>query len=418
MDYGELSPHLLGSRLQLAFADGTSEVERHAYYSVLYHRAYQEALRRDRPAGFVIGRASTLGGQAHVDCIWPGDLDNDFADHREIDADGDPAVGGLPAAVHEIQSLSVSGFPSFGSDTGGYRGGAPASEVLVRWAAHTAFTPIMQVGGAGENHNPWDATLYPEPWVLPAMRKFMKTHQQLVPYLHALVRRAATDALPPVLPIGLVYPDDAAAREEGCAYFLGERMLVAPACRGENPRQVHLPAGTWIDGWTGDVRSGPSDVAVPNPLDSIPVFLAPGAVVPLFPPDVDTMVPTTDPAAVHVWDSDGALVFRVVPAEAGDPGEAEVFGPDGETRDAYVSVALDGECQRFDQTPAVPSSAFAATILEVDWHVFSDSAPSSAGGFAEVASLIDVLDGCDRCWYYDASNGKVYASPIPDSICR
>lgn len=418
LDYGELTPHLFGSRLNLRFHDGRTESELHAAYSVLYHQAYQEALRRDRPEGFIIGRASTLGGQPHVDCIWPGDLDRDFSDHREPNAQGNPSVGGLPAAVHALQSLSVSGFPTFGSDTGGYRGGAPTSEVLVRWAAHTAFTPVMQIGGGGDSHNPWDTSLYPGDWVLPAMRKFMKTHQQLVPYLFSLVRRASAEGAPPVLPVGLAYPGDPDLREDGCAYMLGERMLVAPACRGEDPRRVRLPAGTWVDWWTGEVRSGPAVVDIPNPIDSIPVFLAPGAVVPLFPAEVDTMVPSIDPAVVYAWESGGALVFRVVPAQEGRPGEGRVFGPDGAATDAYLSVALDGDCQRFDRVPPVVSTRFRATVIEIDWRVFSGSPPSSVGGFAPAASVDDVFAGCGGCWFHDAAAGKVYATPIPSAACR
>lgn len=417
LDYGEIFVGLLGSRLDVTYGDGGTEADWHARYAILYDRAYRAALEADRPDGFLIGRGSAMGGQADVDCIWPGDLENDLSDFGEDRGDGERSVGGLSSAVHGLMSLSVSGFPVFGSDTGGYRGGLPASEALVRWGAHTAFTPVMQVGGAGRSHNPWDTTLFPEPWVLSAMRKFMKTHQRLVPYLYDRVCRAHQGTVPPILPLGLAYADDPAARADGCAYLLGDRMLVAPACRGEDPRRVHLPAGTWVDWWTGEVHEGPADLAMPNPIDAIPVFLAAGAVVPLFPHEVDTMVPSTDPEVVSIGTAESPLVWRVVPAGVDGPGEGTVWAADGCPDDVSgtLRVVADGDCQRFE---GGTQDRLPAAVLELDWQAFSDAAPREVSGFARAADRDAVLAGCDRCWFHDAADGKLYASPVPASICR
>ncbi len=423
LDYGELLVTIAGSRLGVRFADGTSEAETHNRYSILYHRAYRAALDADRPDGFVIGRASTLGGQADVDCIWPGDLDNDLSYAGEPNAEGDAAVGGLPAAVHALQSLAVSGFPTFGSDTGGYRGGAPTSEVLVRWAAHTAWTPVMQVGGAGDSHNPWDTALYPEDWVLPAMRRSMKLHQRLFPYLYATVCAAAHGAGPPsVMPLGLVWPDDDAAVADDCAYLLGRDVLVAPGCRGEDPRRVHLPQGTWVDWWSGDVRAGPVDLDVANPRDAAPAFLRTGAIVPLLAAEVDTLVPTADDATVHAWTPRAPLTLRVVPPAADaeavwrGAGHADTVArcPDDGSGLTEVRAAWDGGCL----TLAVASDD-PAPQLELDWQAAAAAAPASVPGFAEAATVEDVLGGtCTDCWFHDAVTGKLFATPVPARICR
>lgn len=423
LDYGELLVSIVGSRLGVRFADGTTEAETHARYSILYHRAYRAALEADRPDGFIIGRGSTLGGQAEVDCIWPGDLDNDLSYAGEPNDEGEAAVGGLPAAVHALQSLAVSGFPTFGSDTGGYRGGAPASEVLVRWAAHTAWTPVMQVGGAGNSHNPWDTALYPEDWVLPEMRRSMKLHQRLFPYLYAAVCAAAHDPGPPsVMPIGLVWPDDAAAVADDCAYLLGRDVLVAPGCRGEDPRRVHLPRGTWVDWWSGDVRSGPVDFDAPNPRDAAPAFLRAGAIVPLLAAEVDTLVPTTEATTVYAWASRAPLTLRVVPPAAGTEarwrgaGHPDTVGrcPDDGSGLTEVRVAWDGDCLVFDVASADP-----APRLELDWQAASAAAPSAVPGFTEAPAVEDVLGGtCAACWFREETTGKLFATPVPARICR
>ena len=203
LDYGELTVELIGSRLGLRFADGSTEAETHNVYSVLYHRAYRAAVDAERPDGFLIGRASALGGQADVDCIWPGDLNSDLSVFGEDTPDG-PSVGGLASAVDALQSLAVSGFPTFGSDTGGFRNGAPTSDTLVRWAGHTAFTPVMDRRRRGLTQSV-DSTQFPEAWVLPSMRRLVKLQRHL-PYLYELVcgRRSRLLAVGPAA--GLAYP--------------------------------------------------------------------------------------------------------------------------------------------------------------------------------------------------------------------
>jgi hypothetical protein len=200
-------------------------------------------------------------------------------------------------------------------------------------------------------------------------------------------------------------------------------MLVAAACRGEDPRRVHLPAGAWVDWWTGDVRTGPADFDAANPIESIPVFLAPGAIVPLLPAEADTMVQTADPSAVFAWDAEGPLVARVAPPAAGSSAE---FGAADDPCDggrigfrAAVSADADGRCIRFS---SLRSRDFAATVLELDWQAFSPSPPGTVAGegdaYDEAAGAEDVLLGCDDCWFHDEATGKVFASPIPDSVCR
>ncbi|MBI5499499.1 MAG: glycoside hydrolase family 31 protein [Deltaproteobacteria bacterium] len=422
LDYGELTVSLVGSRLGLRFADGSTEAETHNVYSTLYHRAYRAAVDADRPDGFLIGRASTLGGQQDVDCIWPGDLDSDLSYPGDETPDG-PSVGGLASAVHALQSLAVSGFPTFGSDTGGFRNGAPTSETLVRWAAHTAFTPVMQLGGGGDSHNPWDTTQFPEDWVLPAMRKLMKLHQQLFPYLYVLVCEAAADpSRPSVMPLGLVYPDDNAAREDDCAYLLGPRLLVAPGCRGEDPRRVHLPAGTWVDWWTGDVHAGPTDIDAPNPVDAAPVFLAAGAIVPMLPAELDTMVETGAADTVDPGDAAGPHRLRIVPA-IGEETTWDITAVPEDLRSGFAGVVAEARVQTRDDCVSLNVTRRdegAAVVLELDWQVVSPEAPGRVEGvsFVEAPDVETVLDGCDGCWFHDGTTGKVFASPVPARVCR
>ncbi|MEZ4338532.1 MAG: glycoside hydrolase family 31 protein [Sandaracinaceae bacterium] len=184
LDYAEdIIVEVLGARLDYHFSDGRTERELHNVFSSLYHVPYRRALDEGggEDGGFLLVRASSWGGQSVADIVWPGDLDNDL---REA---GTREVGGLPAAISGLVTLAASGFPNFGSDTGGYRGGMPTRESLLRWAEHTAFTPILQLGGAGQHHNPW---LY-DAEAGAIYRDLARAHMDLVPFFRVHAIRAS-----------------------------------------------------------------------------------------------------------------------------------------------------------------------------------------------------------------------------------
>ncbi|MDH5493189.1 MAG: hypothetical protein OEY14_14645, partial [Myxococcales bacterium] len=281
LDYAEdVVPELLGQRTQMRFSDGSSEREMHNVYNMRYHEPYRRALDAQSPeGGFLLVRASAYGGQQIADIVWPGDLDNDLREGL------DGEVGGLPAAITALQSLAASGFPNFGSDTGGYRGGMPTREALLRWAEHTAFTPILQLGGDGAHHNPW--LLDAEAGAI--YRRLARAHMDLVPYLRSYAIRAAETGLPPVNAPALAYPDDPGSALDPYAYLLGDDLFVAPVITpGATERSLHLPPGRWIHFFTRLPYEGSAALTVPAPLGMPPVFIRAGAILPLLPADLDT----------------------------------------------------------------------------------------------------------------------------------
>ena len=54
---------------------------------------------------------------------------------------------------------------------------------------------------------------------------------------------------------------------------------------------MYLPAGQWVDYWTGVATSGGRTVVVDAPLDVLPLWVRAGAVLPKIPEDVMTLVP-------------------------------------------------------------------------------------------------------------------------------
>lgn len=63
--------------------------------------------------------------------------------------------------------------------------------------------------------------------------------------------------------------------------MFGEDLLVAPVLNEDTFKTVSFPSGVWTSLWDGKTVSGPVELKVDAPLDTIPVYLRPGAVLPL-----------------------------------------------------------------------------------------------------------------------------------------
>lgn len=68
-------------------------------------------------------------------------------------------------------------------------------------------------------------------------------------------------------------------------FLAGDDFLVAPVCEDATTRDgIYLPEGTWVDYWSGRVHQGPTAIdGYQAPLDTLPLFVRAGAVVPQFP---------------------------------------------------------------------------------------------------------------------------------------
>src|SRR5581483_8208819 len=71
------------------------------------------------------------------------------------------------------------------------------------------------------------------------------------------------------------HPDDERIWEFPLQWMLGDALLVAPVCEpGVDVQPVYVPAGEWVDAWSGSPVAGGAVVEVDAPLDRIPVLCA------------------------------------------------------------------------------------------------------------------------------------------------
>jgi alpha-D-xyloside xylohydrolase len=121
-------------------------------------------------------------------------------------------------------------------------------------------------------------------------------------------------------------PQDPLAWRAEHQYRLGQSMLVAPIVGEEPERDVYLPAGVWVDWWSGAVHSGPAMIRTHCPLHEFPLFAAAGALIP------------TAPLSQHV--PDGPWREITLLSFGGLPAKAEIRDDDGVT---LVTARREGD---------------------------------------------------------------------------
>jgi alpha-D-xyloside xylohydrolase len=109
----------------------------------------------------------------------------------------------------------------------------------------------------------------------------LRLRERLRPYVHAQMRVAARQGIPPMRPLFVDFPGDQGAWLAEDQFLFGPDLLIAPVLQpGAGQREVYLPAGSaWVDAATGGRHDGGSGVTVPVTLDRIPVFTREGAKV-------------------------------------------------------------------------------------------------------------------------------------------
>lgn len=185
--------------------------------------------------------------------------------------------GGLREQIRAAQTAGVAGASVWGSDIGGYTGGTVTPDLFVRWAQFAAVLPIFEVGGDGANARFWQLGA----GAVAGLRAAATLHYELVPYLYALAVRASRTGLPVVRPLGLDWPTDARAWSSDLELTVGSQLLAAPVTDGRTSSSVYLPAGSWIDLFSGRRYTGGRAVSRRNGPRDFPLYLRSGAAIPL-----------------------------------------------------------------------------------------------------------------------------------------
>jgi alpha-D-xyloside xylohydrolase len=285
-DFGEYTP------LDGRAASGARGMELHNLYPLQYHCGAHATA--PRAARFV--RSGWTGSARCSPIVWGGDPTVDWG------------FDGLRSTVVNGLTMGLSGVSTWGSDIGGFFAlfeNRLTPELLIRWIQVGAVSGVMRTQANGiripDSPRPqiWD------PEVIDHWRRWAKLRTQLYPYLAAATRAYRRTGLPVMRHLALVHPGDRRALAADDQFMFGPDLLAAPVLdQGATRRRLYLPRGRWIDLWRS-ARYGERDGAltlrrarvlgggraatVPAPLAELPLLARAGTLLPLLPPDVDTL---------------------------------------------------------------------------------------------------------------------------------
>jgi alpha-D-xyloside xylohydrolase len=259
-------------------------------YPLLHTAAIYDGFRRDvKHRGLILSRDAYLGAQRNGTMFWSSDiyptwdtLKRQIPTGLDFTASGianwTQDIGGwqyLPAVHHPAHPQLLD--PSDARDNVGGFDDYP--ELYTRWFEYGSFLPIFRAHGSRTYNEVWSYGKQAEP----ILEKYLRLRYQLLPYIYALGYKTYQTGAPSMRALFMDFPNDPKVADLGDEYMFGPAFLVAPITeQGATRRAVYLPAGAdWYNYWTNERLHGGQTINVAAPIDTLPLFVRAGSIVPL-----------------------------------------------------------------------------------------------------------------------------------------
>jgi alpha-D-xyloside xylohydrolase len=267
------------------------------YYNVypLFHTAsVYEGFRRDFGDSrrvMILARAAYLGAQRNGTVFWSSDIISTW----------DMLKRSIPTGLN----FTASGMPYWDTDIAGFfsptlspdyraahkplvdptdaRGTVDKyedyPELFVRWFEWGTFQPVMRAHGERNHNEVWSYGRQAET----ILEKYLRLRYQLLPYTYSLAYGSYQTGAPFMRALFMDFPDDPNVTDIPDEYMFGPALLVAPVTeQGATSRKVYLPASSdWYNYWTNERLKGGQTITTAAPIDTIPLFVRAGSIVPL-----------------------------------------------------------------------------------------------------------------------------------------
>lgn len=271
---------LLDDRRKADFSIGKG-IDYFNTYSLEHSKGIYQGWRKDvagKRAFFLI-RQSFAGEQRNAATLWSSDITTTFRS--------------LKTQVPQGINACASGIPYWTSDIGGYLSrtspdGIPDwskpeyRELFTRWFQFGTFCPIMRIHGKGER------AIYSKNWdesTRSILLKYDKLRYRMLPYVYSLAGWTTLNNYTMMRSLAFDFRNDAKVQGIPDQYMFGPAFMVSPVTSAQaKTRQVYLPAGTeWYDFWTGAKLQGGQDVESSAPIETIPLYVKAGSIIPMGP---------------------------------------------------------------------------------------------------------------------------------------
>lgn len=264
---------------------------------------------------FILTRSAFAGQQRYGANTWSGDINSSWESLRNQ----------VPAGLN----FSLTGNPNFNSDIGGFFGGVYKrnggsqnkmfQELYVRWLQYGTFTPMMRSHGTDVPREIYQFGQKGDV-VYDVIEKFINLRYSMLPYIYSASWDVSKNNSSFLRALSMDFSSDKRTWDINNEYLFGKSFLVAPILNpqytpekivktdeneGWNTKEeskenalsnvdftqnktvkVYLPAGAdWFDFWTNEKHKGGQEIQKTVNLQSIPLYVKAGSIVP-FGPDV------------------------------------------------------------------------------------------------------------------------------------
>ncbi|MGB8259009.1 MAG: TIM-barrel domain-containing protein [Terracidiphilus sp.] len=260
-------------------------------YPLFHTGALYDGFRRDLPGKRVaiLSRDAYTGAQRNGAIFWSSDIGPTWdALRRQIPTGLDFAASGLTywsndtggwqylPEVHKPAHKPLLDPSDARDEVGGYD---DYPELYTRWFQYAAFLPIFRSHGSRLTNEVWSYGKQAEP----ILEKYLKLRYELMPYIYSQGYKTWQTGAPFLRALPLDFPGDPKVTDLRDEYMFGPAFLVAPVTeQGATSREVYLPAGAdWYNFWTSERFKGGQTITVPAPIETIPLFVRAGSIVPL-----------------------------------------------------------------------------------------------------------------------------------------
>lgn len=368
----------------------------HNLYNLFWAKLIFENYNSVRPNErlFNLTRSGFAGVQRYGALTWSGD----------VGADWQPFEIQVPIMLN----ASISGLAYEHSDLGGFCCGNNNSEIFTRWMQSGAFAPVMRAHGQDVNPQ--------EPWgygttVENNIKKFINLRYSLLPYNYSLARENSITGMPLARPFIFTDETDISLLNEKSGYLWGDNIAVYPLFNSGTLKQVKLPVGEWVDFWTDQVRSG-GNYNLNVPLNSLPVFIKKGSIIPRMPVmdyvgefPADTLYVSVYPAENRVsefvlYEDDGVSLDY----QSGEYSNTNISASEYFAGISEMTMQISNDAQLYEGKPA--NRTYVA-----DFHLIKEEPGEVAvNGFQMLKyPSLQLLRESSQGYFYDDSRDILYA---------
>ena len=303
---------LLDERRKAVFYTGKG-IDYFNTYSLEHTKGIYKGWRRDIPGkrAFFLVRQAFAGQQRNSTTLWSSDITCTFNAYKSQ----------VPQGINAC----VSGIPYWTSDIGGYHfhwmppdwSKPEFRELFTRWFQFGTFSPIFRIHGKGERalfSNNWDDK------TKSILLHFDNLRYRLLPYIYSLAGKVTTDNYTIMRSLAFDFRNDPQVYNIQDQYLFGPAFLVNPVTEQmytgkdsagkEKTRTLYLPKTKWYNFWTGETLNGGQTITVPAPINSMPLYVKAGSIIPMGPLTEYATEKPNDTIELRIYPgADGAFTF-------------------------------------------------------------------------------------------------------------